>query len=191
MTDAKVNLKKKQEEFQKEYCYRCFRFDPEKQEFKEKGNRNNVNGCKYHITHVTDPTGQCWNYHERNEIGIDLGWVKEEEERRKKNPIIQLPDNQKRVQQLKLKLLEYKQRRDLYRHRPLGLQMGEICKIEALSWLLEKHTLEIWGLMAEMQEKYDANFNKGDFFHACNIIEDYCLTGGANRRGKGTGLRPM
>jgi len=175
-------VKQYQTEFQQEFCPSCFRFDLEKKCFKEKGHTNNPENCKHHWT---DIAGQCWNYQERDAVEAGLKWVEEEEERRIKNPIITLPSNPKRVQQLKLKLLEYKKRIDGY--KPPEFQMDTLCKIAVLSRALEKGQVNTQDLMVEMEKTYGGSFNKGYFLRACTVIEDYCLTGGADLHG-GTGL---
>jgi hypothetical protein len=175
-------VKQYQKEFQEEFCPSCFCYDPKKKCFKEKGHTNDPEDCKHHWT---DIAGQCWNYQERKAVEAGLEWIKEEEERRKKNPIITLSSDPKSIQQLKLKLLEYNNRLDHY--KPPEAQMSPICKIAVLSRLLEKGHLNTLELMAEMEKTYGSGFNKGYFLRACAVIEDYCLTGGANLNG-GTGL---
>lgn len=178
-------VKQYQSEFQKEYCPSCFYFDPEKNDFKEKGHQNDPDNCK---NHWTDIAGQCWNYQEREAVERGIAWTQEEEERRKGNPIIELPSDPKRVQQLKLKLIEYHNRFD--RYKPPEAQMSPICKIAVLSHLIEDGKVNTQELMAEMEKTYGSGFNKGYFLRACAVIEDYCLTGGANLHG-GTGLKPI
>jgi len=178
-------IKQYQKEFQEEFCPSCFSFDPEKNDFKEKGHQNNPEDCKHHWT---DITGQCWNYQEREAVERGIVWVQEEEERRKGNPIIELPSDSKRVQQLKLKLIEYQGRLDEYKHPEA--QMDPICRIAVLSQIIDNGKVDTQKLMAEMGKTYGSRFSKGYFLKACTIIEDYCLTGGANLSG-GTGLKPI
>ncbi|OGZ18727.1 MAG: hypothetical protein A2175_00360 [Candidatus Nealsonbacteria bacterium RBG_13_42_11] len=174
-------LKEKQEEFKKKYCSSCFRFDPQKKDYREKGHRGDANDCKHHIT---DAAGQCWNYHERKTAEAELTWLKKEKS------IIELPkDDPRKIEQLNLKLLEYEQRIDPY--RPRASQMDTICKSKILSRLLKKGSLNVYDFMIEMEKEQKDSFSRGNFFHACNVIDDYVITGGANRRGKGTGLRPL
>ena len=178
-------IKQYQLEFQKEFCPSCYYFDPEKNDFKEKGHKNNPEDCK---AHWTDIAGQCWNYHERGAVEQGITWTEQEEKKREADPVIELPSDKKRVQQLKLKLVEYRNRLD--RYKMPEEQMHPLCKIAVLSALIEKGKVNVIELKAEMEKTYGPGFNKGLFFSACGVIEDYCLTGGANLSG-GTGLNPM
>ena len=94
----------------------------------------------------------------------------------------------KRVKQLKLKLVEYQNRLDGC--KPPEAQMDTICKIAVLSRLIENGKVDIQELMAEMEKTYGSGFSKGYFLRACAVIEDYCLTSGANLHG-GTGLKSV
>ncbi len=178
-------IKRYQLEFQQEYCPSCFRFDPAKNDFQEKGHQNDPNDCK---SHWTDIAGQCWNYQEREAVKAGLAWVEEEEKRRQDNPVIKLPADPKRLKQLRLKLVEYEGRLDKYKHP--AAQMHGICKLAVLSSLIKSGKVNTPELMAEMTKTYGSSFNKGEFLSACTVIEDYCLTGGANLHG-GTGLKPV
>lgn len=100
------------------------------------------------------------------------------------SPVIVLPDDETRKQQLRDKLAEYKGR--MHPYRAPELQMGTICKIAVLERLLADGKVVTWDLSREMAETY--GFNVNDFKNACGVIEDYCKTGGKNLHG-GTGLR--
>lgn len=96
-----------------------------------------------------------------------------------------LPDNETRKQQLKSKLVEYKERVSLY--RAPELQMGVICKITVLERLLQDGQVNTHELSREMFETYGSGFSVHAFNNACGVIDDYCKTGGKNTSG-GTGL---
>lgn len=100
-------------------------------------------------------------------------------------PIIILPEDKKRRQQLKNKLEEYEKRISPHRHP--GLQMHAICKKIILERLLKEGEINTWNLSLEMAKTYGSDFNLDDFNDACGVIDDYCQTGGANVKG-GTGL---
>jgi len=173
-------IRKYQIEFQLEHCISCFHFDPEKQDFEEKSHPNNPEDCKYHWT---DIAGQCWNYREREEAKKAMALVQEAARQRRENPVIVLPSEKR--EQLEKKLLEYKERLDPY--KAPELQMDTLCKIEVLKRLLKEGTINAEDLKKEMAQTYGSGFSEGTFLNACNVIEDYCLTGGANMKG-GTGL---
>jgi hypothetical protein len=173
-------IRKYQIEFQLEHCISCIHFDPEKQDFEEKSHLNNPEDCKYHWT---DIAGQCWNYREREEAKKAMALVQEAARQRRENPVIVLPSEKR--EQLEKKLLEYSGRLDPY--KAPELQMDTLCKIEVLRRLLKEGTINTEDLKKEMARTYGSGFSEGAFLNACNVIEDYCLTGGANLKG-GTGL---
>jgi len=175
-------IKQYQKEFQQEFCPSCFHFDPKKNDFREKGHSNNPKNCK---RHWTDIAGQCRNYRKREEAEKAMVMVKEAVRQRKKKPVITLPSDPKRITQLKIKLLEYQRRFDPY--KAPELQMGTICKMVVLERLLKEGKINAGDLSKEMAKTYGSGFNEGAFLNACSVIEDYCLTGGANVNG-GTGL---
>ena len=175
-------IRKWQIEFQLEHCVSCIHFSQEKQDFEEKGHSNNPEDCKYHWT---DIAGQCWNYREREEAKKATALIKEAAQKRKENPVIVLPSDLKRREQLERKLLEYKGRLDPY--KAPELQMNTICKIVVLERLLKEGKINTEHLQEEMVKTYGSGFSEGAFLNACNVIEDYCLTGGTNTQG-GTGL---
>lgn len=102
-----------------------------------------------------------------------------------KSPILVLPEDKVRVEQLRKKLEEYKQRADPY--RAPELQMGTVCKIAVLERLLQDTTVDTWQLSLEMEETYGSGFDPWKFGTACGVIADYCNTGGQDVIG-GTGL---
>lgn len=123
-----------------------------------------------------------------NEV-IDRVYIPEEDKREnpKKSPIIKLPTDPTRQNQLKEKLQEYKQRLKNNAHRHPQLQMGTICKLAILERLLEKKEVKTWDLSRELAEKYPESYKPHMFDSACAVIDDYCLTGGKNVHG-GTSL---
>ncbi len=102
-----------------------------------------------------------------------------------KSPILVLPEDKVRVEQLRKKLQEYKQRIKPY--CAPELQMGAVCKIAVLERLLRDMVVDTWQLCLEMEETYGSGFDSEKFGVACGVIEDYCNTGGKNSTG-GTGL---
>ena len=103
----------------------------------------------------------------------------------KESPVIVFPNDEMRKNQLCNKLVEYKTRLDPYRSPEL--QMSIICKITVLERLIIQGKIVTWDLYLEMAEVYGFCFNVHDFENACNVIKDYCTTGGQNVHG-GTGL---
>jgi len=95
-----------------------------------------------------------------------------------KSLVITLPEERKRVEQLKMKLEEYKGRIST---------MGTICKKTILERLLKDGKISTWEIAEEMIKKYGSDFNAGKFNNACAVILDYCTTGGENTV-RGTGL---
>jgi len=104
------------------------------------------------------------------------------------SPVIRLPDDETRVEQLKRKLAEYKERLRKHPFRAPEQQMDTICKIAILERLLEKKEASTWELSRELAKQYGSGFSGDWFNNACTVISDYCQTGGAHVRG-GTGLK--
>lgn len=102
-----------------------------------------------------------------------------------KGPILVLPEDEARKQQLQRKLEEYKGRFDPY--RTPELQMGTICKATILERLLRDTMVNTWELCLEMMGTYGSGFDSYKFDVACGVINDYCKTGGKHAVG-GTGL---
>lgn len=102
-----------------------------------------------------------------------------------KSPILVLPEDKVRVEQLERKLEEYKGR-----FNPYGApesQMGAICKISVLERLLRDAVVDTFQLYLEMQKVYGSGFDVYRFNIACGVIDNYCKTGGEGNKG-GTGL---
>lgn len=108
-----------------------------------------------------------------------------EEDMPKEAPIISLPNDETRREQVQKKLKEYRGRMQPY--RAPELQMENICKIAVLERLLRDGQVNTWDFSRKLAEEYGSGFNSNDFSLACAVIDDYCKTGGANLRG-GTGL---
>ncbi|MBI3282813.1 hypothetical protein HYZ70_01925 [Candidatus Curtissbacteria bacterium] len=174
-------VKQWQIEFQNEFCPSCINFDPKTNTFKEKGRANNPDDCKYHWT---DIVGQCWNYRNREEVEEQQAAF-EALPQTEESPFIVLPDDKTRIQQLRTKLKEYKNRLDPY--KAPELQMNTLCKIEVLSELLAQGRVETWDFSRKLADKYGTGFSTMGFQAACAVIDDYCKTGGKNLQG-GTGL---
>lgn len=102
------------------------------------------------------------------------------------SPVIVLPKDETRKQQLRDKIMEYAGR--MHPYRAPELQMDTICKIAVLERLLNDSRVNTWELSHEMANTYGSGFDANAFNRACGVIEDYCKTGGENLHG-GTGLR--
>lgn len=102
------------------------------------------------------------------------------------SPILSLPADEGRVDQLRKKLAEYESRIDGF--RAPELQMGAVCKKAVLERLLRDGTVNTHELSRELVQQYGSGFDPRAFNNACGVIEDYCQTGGKNVSG-GTGLR--
>ena len=101
------------------------------------------------------------------------------------SPILVLPEDKTRVEQLRKKLEEY-----MGRYNPYGApesQMGTICKTTVLGHLLEDLVVDTFQLYLEMEKIYGSGLDAHKFNVACGVINDYCTTGGKNTCG-GTGL---
>lgn len=101
------------------------------------------------------------------------------------SPTIGLDINHPRRPQLKRKLEEY--RRRLKSPEYSGRQMMTICQIAVLEKLLDDNGVITHALSQELSQKHGESFDPTLFDRACNIIIDYCDTGGQNVWG-GTGL---
>ncbi len=110
------------------------------------------------------------------------------EETPKESPVLVLPTNKRRGQQLQRKLKEYEGRLD--GRRP-ELQMSTICKVRVLKLLLQDGKVSTWDLSLQLETEYGNAYFPGAlraFDAACGVIEDYCKTGGKNVS-RGTGLK--
>lgn len=138
---------------------------------------------------LTDDEKERWHGQQISIGGSPVGAVYTKEaqyEETKESLVIVLPDDEARKQQLRDKLVEYKDR--MHPYRVPELQMGTICKIAVLERFLRDGKVATWDLLREMVETYDSRFSINDFQNACGVIKDYCKTGGKNLHG-GTGLR--
>ncbi|HCU70543.1 MAG TPA: hypothetical protein DIC35_02170 [Candidatus Moranbacteria bacterium] len=100
-------------------------------------------------------------------------------------PTITLPDNHPRRQMLERKLEEYRGRLDP--SKPPAFHMATICRIAILEALLRDNGVDAQVLSEVLTETYRESFDIKAFNTACNVIIDYCNTGGQNVWG-GTGL---
>ena len=103
------------------------------------------------------------------------------------SPVIHLPSDEKRVNQLKKKLVEYEQRFLKNQYKAPEQLMDTICKIAVLGTLLQDGKVTTWELSRELTATYGEGFSVSRFQNACTVIKDYCATGGKNVPG-GTGL---
>jgi hypothetical protein len=90
----------------------------------------------------------------------------------KESPIIVLPADETRKQQLRDKLVEYRER--MHPYRAPELQMSTICKIAVLERLLRDGQVNTLELHFEMVETYKLSFDIHAFQNACGVIADYC-----------------
>lgn len=102
------------------------------------------------------------------------------------SPTIGLDINHPRRKQLEGKLIEYRTR--LETSKPPESQMDTICKIAVLEKLLDDNGVITHALSQELAQKYGESFDTTLFDNACNVIIDYCDTGGQNVWA-GTGLK--
>ncbi|MBI1975038.1 MAG: hypothetical protein HYS57_01605, partial [Parcubacteria group bacterium] len=140
---------------------------------------------------LTNEEKEKWNGRQITIGGSPIGtiWTKEmPRSEATKSPVIVLPDDETRKQQLRDKLTQYKGRVHPYRAPELQMNMDTICKIAVLERLLCDGQVSTWDLSREMAKTYGSGFDVNAFNNACGVIEDYCKTGGQNLRG-GTGLR--
>lgn len=103
-----------------------------------------------------------------------------------KSPVIVLPEDEARREQLRQKLEEYRTR--IEPHKAPEMQMDTICKIAVLERLLRDSQVNTWDLSREMVEIYGPGLDAHTFNVACGVVADYIKTGGANLHG-GTGLK--
>ena len=149
----------------------------------------NVKFPKITTRELTDEEKEKWNGRQIAIDGSHIGtiWTKEmQRSKTTESPVIVLPEDEARKQQLRDKLEEYKDR--LHPYRAPELQMSTICKIAVVKRLLKDGRVVTWDLSRELATTYGSGFDVNDFSNACGVIEDYCKTGGQNLRG-GTGLR--
>jgi hypothetical protein len=112
------------------------------------------------------------------------------------SPVLVLPDDEERVEQLKRKLEEYRERiASAHRANPnkhpgfINLVMADaLYKKEILERLLRDGQVNTWVLSLELGNTYGPNFDLEVFDNACGVIDDYCKTGGASII-RGTGLQ--
>lgn len=102
-------------------------------------------------------------------------------------PVIVLPTNKARRQQLLGKLEEYRGRMSDWHPE---LKMDTIYKIVVLETLLRDGQVYVEDLEFKMTNRYGAGFDSHAFDNACGVIRDYCETGGQNAFG-GTGFPPQ
>lgn len=106
--------------------------------------------------------------------------------KQEESPVIVLPEDETKKEQLRQKLEEYRTRLE-----PLGapeMQMDTICKIAVLERLLRDSQVNTWDLSREMSKTYGHSLDHHAFNVACGVVADYVKTGGENLRG-GTGLK--
>lgn len=108
------------------------------------------------------------------------------EEAPKESPVLVLPTDEQRVQQLRRKLKEYEGR--LVEGKAPELQMDTICKIRVLKLLLQVGKVATWDLSRQLETEYENGYDPLEFQSACGVIADYCQTGGQNVS-RGTGLK--
>ncbi len=108
------------------------------------------------------------------------------ENTQKMRRVIILPDDEKRKQQLQAKLAEYRERK---KRRGSLFSAHAFYKLVVLERLLRDGKVVVGKMFKEMGESHKEDFDGFDFWDACEVIDDYCKTGGQNVSG-GTGL-PM
>lgn len=109
-------------------------------------------------------------------------------------PVIRLPRDKKRITELKAKLAEYQARRakhlarmDAYKAPEIWFDTDSEHKTAVLSELLKTGRVGTWALSRRLIKKFGQHFDVCAYDRACNVIADYCETGGAHVHG-GTGL---
>ncbi|HEX8973983.1 MAG TPA: hypothetical protein VF817_00675 [Patescibacteria group bacterium] len=100
--------------------------------------------------------------------------------------VICIPDDPKRIEQLELKLVEYKRRLADYASRQHRHCLDVICKIFVLERLLQSGAANRNYLRALFLKEH-GSIDETSFNNAFGCMEDYCTTGGKNIMG-GTGL---
>lgn len=177
-------IKQWQSEWQKRFCRYCVHYDITANDFREKGHKNEPENCKLHWT---DIIGACWNYKNREEAEKEGQYMEAELGVPNESPVIHLPTDEKRINQLKKKLAEYEQRLLQNQYKAPEQLMDSICKRAVLSTLLKDGKIVTWELSWKLAETYGESFSVREFQNACKVIEDYSNTGGKNVSG-GTGL---
>lgn len=113
------------------------------------------------------------------------------------SPIIKLPEDKGRIKKLELKLSEYFGRvarlRDRLTEEHYNWHPGQIQlfykssldyhKLIILGNLFDRREIDPYELSQRMYEEMGDSFNLNNFNMACGVIDDYCLTGGANVQG--------
>ncbi|KKQ51618.1 MAG: hypothetical protein US70_C0015G0014 [Parcubacteria group bacterium GW2011_GWD2_38_11] len=94
---------------------------------------------------------------------------------------ITLPNDQARIEQLRKRLYEYRER--INEHGRTSTRHKEFI----LTHLLENITINMLQLREIMIGEFGCSFSQEEFENACEVIEDYCATGGYHVEG-GTGL---
>ena len=116
------------------------------------------------------------------------------------SPKLILPEDEKKVNQLRRKLIEYATRVEYYKKslekenpfmhpeliESLYKQSSEYSKLAVLSELLLNRKLDTYIFSLELQK--EKAFNIKNYNNACGVIDDYCKTGGENCW-SGTGLK--
>lgn len=93
------------------------------------------------------------------------------------SPTVKLPDDADRVQQLRNKLQEYKQRpSEEARYKSLVLER-----------ILKETEVSTVELASYVEAEVGQPFNRFLFYECCNVIDDYCKSGGS-RTILGSGL---
>ncbi len=121
--------------------------------------------------------------------------------KREKSPVIRLPEDKGRVEQLERKLTEYQGRLERHRKKvrvehPYWSPEQINCflsdtryKIIVLSRVLKDKKVKTYNLSREIAKgEAEGWFDVDAYQNACGVIDDYCLTGGQRARG-GTGLK--
>lgn len=103
-----------------------------------------------------------------------------------KSPVIELPKDSMRVEQLRMKLEEY--RRRVFQGRWSAEELFDLyLRIVLLEKLFAEGRVNTWGFAEELCGRFGGYPPRQVFNQACAVIDDYCKTGGVNNRG-GTGL---
>ena len=92
---------------------------------------------------------------------------------------ILLPHNAMRREQLRLQLEKYRSRDADASFQAPELRFWELYKLEVLTRLLEDGVVDTYELAAELTDQYGCLDGDG-FQNACEVIDDYCKTGGQN-----------
>ena len=120
--------------------------------------------------------------------------------REDKSPVIRLPEDEGRVEQLERKLIEYQDRLERHRKKimkehpywaPEQIEMylsDTKYKILVLSRVLKDKEVRTYDLSRELIKLEGGLFSVDNYQNACGVIDDYCTTGGQRAHG-GTGLK--